>query len=356
MKKIYYRYILSAIFVFALLMPVMSQNAIAASYNFKVTIYGRYYDAAGNSKGEVPFTSQKASFTITSYGTSALPWAFAPDGSNDKKYTATTTYKSSSFAAISLPHPSDLWTYDSDKYTFLGGVWNTNRIPISDEDPLASAWNETQSGHSNTARASASNTSQTFYYIFQEKAQEVTYTLNYDTKGGTPTIAADSKTSSTGSATFTISSTVPSKDGFNFLGWSTTDGGSVEYNPGGSFTTSVQSNTLYAVWEKIILPGKLVVECENLQNGESAVFEVRDGDSNTLYTVSVSSENPSATIAGVKVGTYSVVPMGWSWTYGAMDPKSVTVEEAQTATASFTAAKRSDISEKYGEGMTNQVR
>lgn len=353
MKKINFKYILSAIFVFALLMPVTPQKAMAASKNFTFTVYAKYYDAQGNPKGDVPFTSKEFSGTITSTVGGTVTWTWNKD--SGVKYKATAT-SSSSFPTINLPHPSELWTYDSDKYTFCGGHEQSACKPSEIDAFYANTWNKTCDGHENTCQTSTFGQNYSFFYIFQEKAQEVTYTLNYDTKGGTPTIAADSKTSSTGSATFTISSTVPSKEGFNFLGWSTTDGGSVEYNPGGSFTTSVQSNTLYAVWEKIILPGKLVITCANLQNGESAVFEVRDGDSNTLYTVSVSSENPSAIIAGIKVGTYSVVPMGWSWTYDTMNTKSATVEEAQTATASFTAAKKSDISEKYGEGMTNLVR
>lgn len=352
--KITIKTIFAALFAMLFMITVFPQNAKAASKNFTFKVNVAVYKADGTRDFNHPFTSKTLSGVITSTGTSSADWTWKQNSGTE--YIATTT-SSYSYPNINCPYPTDLWNYDTDKYTFIGGNPD-GAVPPSKVEAgcKADQWKYSTSGYSNTMQTSHFYISYGWYYIFQEKAQEVTYTLNYDTKGGTPTIAADSKTSSTGSATFTISSTVPSKEGFNFLGWSTTDGGSVEYDPGDSFTTSVQTNTLYAVWEKIILPGKLVITCANLQNGESAVFEVRDGDSNTLYTVSVSSENPSAIIAGIKVGTYSVVPMGWSWTYGTMNTKSATVEEAQTATASFTAAKKSDISEKYGEGMTNLVR
>lgn len=183
--------------------------------------------------------------------------------------------------------------------------------------------------------------SEYFYYIFEEKAPEVTYTLNYNTKGGTPTINAQTITNNTGSATFTISSTVPSKEGFNFLGWSATDGGAVAYNPGGSLTTSNESTTIYAVWEKIALPGNLTISCSGLQNGESAVIEVKNLDSQRIYLVSVSSENTSVTIKGISAGEYRVLPLKWSWTYEDIATQEVTIQEEQTATVSFTAVKKS---------------
>lgn len=53
------------------------------------------------------------------------------------------------------------------------------------------------------------------------------------------------------SATFTISDSVPTRTGYDFLGWSTNkDATSAEYSSGGSITIS-SNTTLYAVWKKI---------------------------------------------------------------------------------------------------------
>lgn len=48
-----------------------------------------------------------------------------------------------------------------------------------------------------------------------------------------------------GSGEITIPSTVPTRTGYNFIGWSKTSTGSVDYTPGGIVTEEI---TLYAVW------------------------------------------------------------------------------------------------------------
>ena len=81
---------------------------------------------------------------------------------------------------------------------------------------------------------------------------KVTITLSYaangDNAGNLP--AAESREVSAGSAaSFTVSSTVPSRPGYNFKGWSTTAGGTtVECSAGQNLSTDY-SMTLYAVWE-----------------------------------------------------------------------------------------------------------
>ena len=76
--------------------------------------------------------------------------------------------------------------------------------------------------------------------------------LGYDANNGTNAPDGSSAEIVAGnSATFTISDSVPTRTGYNFLGWATNkDATSAEYSSGGSITIS--SNTmLYAVWKKI---------------------------------------------------------------------------------------------------------
>lgn len=79
------------------------------------------------------------------------------------------------------------------------------------------------------------------------------YTLAYNANGGSgaPSNQTGSNTGTSPYYTFTVSSTVPTKAGHTFLGWSTSDSAtSASYVGGNSFTvTSSGTTTLYAVWK-----------------------------------------------------------------------------------------------------------
>lgn len=72
------------------------------------------------------------------------------------------------------------------------------------------------------------------------------FTLSYDTQGGSTAPASQTATGTT-SASFTISSTVPTRDGYSFEGWATSAGGAVSYQPSETITVTGDV-TLYAVW------------------------------------------------------------------------------------------------------------
>lgn len=76
--------------------------------------------------------------------------------------------------------------------------------------------------------------------------------LGYDANNGTNAPDGGSAEIVAGnSATFTISDSVPTRTGYDFLGWATDkDATSAEYRSGGSITIS-SNTTLYAVWKKI---------------------------------------------------------------------------------------------------------
>ena len=76
--------------------------------------------------------------------------------------------------------------------------------------------------------------------------------LGYDANNGTNAPDGSSAEIVAGnSATFTISNSVPTRTGYNFLGWATDkDATSAEYSFGDSITIS-SNTTLYAVWKKI---------------------------------------------------------------------------------------------------------
>ena len=83
-----------------------------------------------------------------------------------------------------------------------------------------------------------------------------TYTLNYyknttDTVTNMPEPNPQTETSSTGTVTFNIPATKPTREGYNFLGWhGKPDATKPTVKPGNTVTTTATVTKLYAVWEK----------------------------------------------------------------------------------------------------------
>lgn len=116
-------------------------------------------------------------------------------------------------------------------YTFIG--WGTSST-------------DTTAGYSAGGNYTA-NASDTLYAIWEK-----TITLSYNANNGSGAPSSQSQTiyNATTSYKFTISSTKPTRTGYTFLGWSTSNTAtSSSYSSGGSITLSA-SDTLYAVWSE----------------------------------------------------------------------------------------------------------
>lgn len=118
-------------------------------------------------------------------------------------------------------------------------------------------WNTSSSG-SGTGydpgdRITVSPGTTTLYAIWEQ----VTYTchLNYSASGASNVPSNQSYTGTgTSNHVFTISSQEPVRSGYIFKGWSISNGGSAQYQPGDTISVGYNSTrTLYAVWESATL-------------------------------------------------------------------------------------------------------
>lgn len=88
-----------------------------------------------------------------------------------------------------------------------------------------------------------SNVSRVLYAVW-EKIPE-TYTVSYSANGGTGAPATQTKTEN---IDLTLSSVIPTRKGYTFLGWSKNGSGQADYQPGANYSVN-ESMTLSAVWE-----------------------------------------------------------------------------------------------------------
>ena len=125
--------------------------------------------------------------------------------------------------------------------------------------------------------------------------QKEDITLSYDANGGAGAPGPQTQNVTKGqSATFTVSSTVPTREGYTFKGWSTVKGGEVAYTGGNSITIS-KDTTLYAVWEE-----KAPVTPDDPKVGENFNF------SKDIVKVICETTDTHNDSYGLKNGYYSV--------------------------------------------------
>lgn len=135
--------------------------------------------------------------------------------------------------------PSQSYSYGNDTtlsstkptrtgYTFLG--WSLSNSATSPSYSAGQKWGGTNEGN------------YTLFAVWKLN----TYTVSYNANGGSGAPSAQTKTYG---KNLTLSSTVPTRQNYNFLGWSINQNASTaEYSAGGMYSTN-SGATLYAVWE-----------------------------------------------------------------------------------------------------------
>ena len=122
------------------------------------------------------------------------------------------------------------------------------------------------------------------------------YVVEYNANGGSGAPAAQSKTHGTA---LTLSSTVPTRDGYTFAGWATSAEGEVAYSAGDSYTTD-NDIVLYAQWT----PTYTATFADGNDNTGWDIAPT-SGVEGTTVTVSYDGENKvkSVTVKGISAVT-----------------------------------------------------
>ncbi len=257
-----------------------------------------------------------SSSTSTSYGYKIIYDANGGSGVPNSQ-TGTSSGTSKNFTI-----PSSTPTRSG--YTFLG--WSTSSTATS-----ASYIKSTQYsfGYGQT----------TLYAVWQQNGTMYYAKLAYDANGGSGAPSQQSVSgsymSNPGSYGFTIPSTIPTRSGYTFLGWSTSSTAtSASYSPGSTIyvdyaTSSTSKVTLCAVWQKndIVFTSSLTVNQAACVRGSTFSYtptfnttgvsisvSAKDSGNNTVNLFTVSNGKISCTPS--QDGEYSVTvtatKSGWT--------------------------------------------
>lgn len=151
-----------------------------------------------------------------------------------------TAYNNHTIAISDIKAAADRASVNSG-YQIVGWSKESNANPT--------VWPLNKSGNT------ACNKGTTIYLVAKNPNPEVTYTLNYyknttDTVTNMPKPNPQTEKSNTGMVTFTVSSAIPAREGYNFLGWNgKPDATTPTVQPGNWVTTTATTTKLYAVWQ-----------------------------------------------------------------------------------------------------------
>lgn len=210
------------------------------SANASVTLYAQY---ANPSIGSLP-TPTRSGYTFDGWYTAANGGTKITDSTKVtanmtiyahwKANAYTVSYNvnggTGSIASQTKMYGTDLTLTSSvptrTGYTFVG--WSESKSTVSAEYISGGKFSK--------------NADTTLYAVWKIN----TYTVKYDLNGGTGSIASQTKTYG---KDLTLTSAVPTKTGYTFVGWSeSASAESAEYLSGGSFSKNANT-VLYAVWK-----------------------------------------------------------------------------------------------------------
>ena len=174
--------------------------------------FGSYYSGAFRTLGSGSHT-----WTLTIPALDKVTITFNANGGSGGPSTQSVYYGTSTALSSTIPTRTG--------YTFLG--WSTSSTATSASYSAGSKYSFTAAT--------------TLYAVWKID----TYAVSYNANGGSGAPSNQTKTHGTA---LTLSSTIPTRNGYDFLGWATSATGSVAYQPGSTYTSNA-ALSLYAIWE-----------------------------------------------------------------------------------------------------------
>ena len=209
-------------------------------------------------------TNRTLNITVQAYFFRVGTAGYTTDYTHTLKYTVNGTSKSYSNA---------YGTYTIDDDGVYMNAYTVN-VPVN-ADGSVSVSVYCQYTSTNSSNLTTSNNGGT---ISLTKQAAKTYTVSYNANGGSGAPSSQTKYHGT---TLKLSSVTPTRDGYNFLGWSTSSTATTAtYSVGGNYTSNA-SATLYAVWTQSSMIQTIMARYQNT-DGTWGAYD-------TVYSAALSS-------------------------------------------------------------------
>lgn len=288
---------------------------------FTVTInvsWETYYSGAQTNygmtaaSGGITHTISAFNGTKRSSGSGSFTGTYSISGNGAATKSVTVTFRNfntdngdSATKAVSFNVSVPAWTSYTVSYNANGGSgapgsqtkWKDQALTLSSVKPTRTGhsfqgWSTSKTGSVAYAAGGSytANAAVTLYAVWKAN----TYSVKFNANGGTGAPSAQTKTYG---VVLKLSSTIPTRDRYNFLGWSTSASAtSATYSAGGNYTAD-SAATLYAVWElayvKPAIYNLIINRCDQAGNlsdeGNYAhiSFEWKTTEANPVIDISV---------------------------------------------------------------------
>lgn len=305
----------------------------ATKYTVKINVsWETYYSGAQTNYG-MTATSGGVTHTISAFngtkrssGSGSFTGTYSISGNGSATKTVTVTFKNfntdngdSASKNVSFNVTVPAWTSYTVSYNANGGTgapssqtkWKDQTLTLSGTKPTRTGysflgWSTSSTATTATYTAGGSytaNSAATLYAVWKAN----TYTIKFDANGGSGAPSNQTKTYGT---TLKLSSTVPTRTNYTFLGWSTSASATTAtYSAGGNYTANAAA-TLYAVWQLSYVKPQITNLSASRCNSSGTT-----SDTGTYALIkfkwTTTKTGPTITIkcvdtAGTTIGTYSV--------------------------------------------------
>lgn len=271
-----------------------SNNAVLATKTISVSVSGNYVVTFNANGGSVSQSTKTVTYGST-YGTLPTPtrtgytflgWYTSSSGGS--QVTSSTTVSTASNHTLYAHWSPFAYTIT---YNANGGsgapssqtkYYGTN-LTLSSTVPSRSGYKFLGWSTSSTATSAtyqpgstfSTNANTTLYAVWQPNSYSITYNAN----GGSGAPSAQ-----TGSTDYTISSTVPTRFGYTFLGWSTSSTATTSTYEAGD-TLAISGNViLYAVWKSATTLSMSTTYSAKIDFANQEVYYAFTPTSNGIYT------------------------------------------------------------------------